>query len=411
MHSKLKALRSKINQAHGGSVFRIASSIEDMHRLSTGSLSFDRALGGGIPSGRVTVVHGSESSGKTTLACSTIARAQHLCANCYRHVSDLVFTEEELPDGEVVIKTIGHCDCYQMGLFKTMRFPDENKDEYKARLKKYEEDSYREFQCALIDPEGAYDKAWGEKIGVDNRRLVYLRPDIAEHAIDQYDELLRTAEVDLIVLDSIAAMTPRIEIEKSAIEEQQALQARVIGKFTRRIVSAMTAVSTEYRRLPTHLWINQERVSLAITWGDNTVTPGGKAPKFCATAEIKMWPSKWKKEDRDGELIKDFHTEIGKQVRINIKVQKNKSAPAQQTGSCDLVVSGEGAGKFDELKYFLAMAEKFGLIVEREDGKKKTWVVGDEVYDTKKAAIARVEEPQVYAEMRKILLGKMLEGI
>jgi len=402
-NSKLKKLRLAVNKEHGKGALGIPSRVV-LQRLTTGSLSFDRALGGGLPVGRTIIFRGSESSGKTTAAYRCMGVAQDLCANCLRPVNELKFVD--VGDGER--EAVGECDCYAKGLFAAKQYPDEKADEYKERIARYKTNSYEEFRVALVDPEGSWDVEWAERLGVDPTRLLYICPDSAEEAGDVYDEVLRTGEIDLIVLDSIAMMTPSVEIEKSLVEQQQGLQARIFGKFTRKVVAATNTVVREYGRLPTQLWINQERQKIGISFGDNTVLPAGLAQLFAASVIVKMWASKWQREVRDDDLIKEHQTEIASKVRMNFKVTKNKTAPAMQTGSYELWIAGDKAGEIDELKYFVAMAEKFGLYKDEGKGTKRRWIVGDEEYKTLKAAMARLQEPAVYQAMRAMMLKKLL---
>ncbi len=406
---KLDVLKSAIRKEHGRVAISMANVIKEVPRISSGSLSFDRALGGGFPAGRSTILRGPESSGKTVTAYRTIGEAQKLCANCFRPARDLEFYEEEDSDGEIVTVADGYCDCYKIGLMKTIQYPEEKIPDYKKRLKELEENSFEEFRVALLDVEDVYDPSWASRLGVDGRRLLYLKPYTAEQATDLYDDLIRTAAVHMIVLDSIAALAPKEEIEKSAYESTQALMARVMGKFTRKEVSAVNYVSQYYRKLPTRIWINQEREKLGVMYGDNTVMPAGKAQLFAGSVIVKMWASKWEKEVQDQDLKADFQSEIGTKVRINFKTEKNRTAPPKQKGSYTMWVSGENAGKVDELKYFLAMAEKLDLLKTEGEGNKKKWFVGDEEYTKKSDAISRIQEPETYDFMRKVILKRMLK--
>ena len=402
-NSKLKVLKKLVNDKHGAGTMSTAMYVMDMPRLSTGSLSFDRALGGGIPAGRTTIFRGSESSGKTTNAYRVLGLAQNICANCYRPVHELEFVEDK---GD--FSAVGECDCFQGGLFETKQYPDEKNDEYKARIKEYEKNSYEEYRVALIDMEGAYDKEWAAKLGVDDRRLVYVRPDTAEEAMDIYDNLLRTGEVDLLVLDSIAAMTPSTEVTESLEKWQQGLQARLMGKFSRKTQSGANSVAKEYKRLPTQLWINQEREKIGVMFGDNKVMPAGLAQLFAASIIVKMWPSKWEKEVMDADLIKDYQMDIGTRVRMNFKVTKNKTAPAMQAGSFDMFTTGKEAGQIDQSKYIMALAEKFGLFGSVGDGAKKMWKVGNKEFKTKKEAVEHITDPVVFRDVYDVLLKHLL---
>jgi RecA/RadA recombinase len=302
------------------------------------------------------------------------------------------------------------CDCYAGGLFDAKQYPDEKVDEYKARIKAYKENSYEEFRVYLIDIEHGMDKPWAKKLGIDLRRLGYSRPETAEEAADLYDVLIRTAEVDLIALDSIAAMTPSTEVEESTEKWQQGLGARLMGKFTRKVQSSANSIAREYGRMVTQIWINQEREKIGISFGDNKVMPYGNAQLFAASVIVKCWSSKWEKDAIDSDLVKEFQTETGSRVQMNFKVSKNKTAPAMTTGSYKLCISGDKAGQVDEEKYVLALAEKHGLFVSCGDGAKKTWQVGNETYKTKKEAMERFYEPATYAKVTEVLLGILLGG-
>lgn len=407
-NEKLDVLKSAIRKEHGDVCISMASTIADIPRVSTGSLAMDRAFGGGIPAGRITILRGEESGGKTATAYRAIGNAQNLCANCFRPVHELEFVEETDTEGEIVISTRGYCDCFKKGIFKTVQYPEEKISDYKSRLKLLEENSYEEFRTALVDVEQVFDPGWASCLGIDPRRLLYMRPYTAEQAIDIYDDFLRTGAVHMLVLDSIAALEPREELEKSSYEATQGLMARKMGIFVRKAASAMNYVSQYYRKLPIQIWINQEREKIGVTWGDNKVMPAGLAQLFASSLTVKMWASKWEKETQDEDLIKDFQSEIGTRVRINFKTEKSRVAPAMQRGSYTMCVSGEEKGKIDELKYFLAMAEKFELFRSDGEGAKKKWFVGDEEYTKKGDAIDRIQGPDVYATMRKIILDKML---
>ncbi|MBN2258379.1 MAG: hypothetical protein JW704_11275, partial [Anaerolineaceae bacterium] len=340
---------------------------------------------------------------KTATVYRAIGIAQNVCANCLRYVHDLEF---EQVDGQKV--AVGVCDCYRTGLFSPVQYPDEKVPEFKERMKQYKENSYEEFHAALLDVEKDFDPDWAAKLGVDPSRLYYVQPDTMEIAIDIYDDLFRTAEVDLLVVDSIAAMAPSVEIEKSAEEWQQGLQARLMGKMTRKTTAGATVRAKAYGRFPTQIWINQLREKIGgSSFVDNRVMPAGNSQLFTASVIMDMWTSKWEKEVLDPELPEDLRSQIGTKVRVTGKVLKNKTAPALQVGSYDLIVAGDEAGRIDELKYLLAQAEKYKLFEVLEEGKKKTWRVGDETFEKKGDAISRMLEPKTYWTMRDILLQYM----
>lgn len=436
----LKAFKRSVNKKLGKTIgFAANMKPLDIHRLSTGSLSFDMALGGGVPVGRLTMLRGDSSSGKTTSALRIGALAQKLCANCLRPVDDIEVVETGFDEetGEVEFEAKGTCDCYKKGLFKPVPYPEEYSDRekgtmkqveievadeksgkpkkkkvglFKERINGYEENSYEEFRVAFFDFEGALDLGWARAVGIEERLLLLVVPATAEEGIDLYDEMMRTGGIDLLILDSVAAMTPSIEVEESTEKEQRAAQAKLVNKFVRKITSAVNDCGRDFGRYPTQVWINQERASMS-QWGPTTIMPAGNAQKFGASVIVSMWPSKWDKETIDTDLKKEFHLEIGREVRMNFKVVKNKTAAAQASGGYVMRVVGARKGCVEEFKYVLDQSAKYGLFTEVMDGKRKTWFVGEEEFKTKGAALAKMEDPAVFEAMKKTLLKRMLEGV
>lgn len=408
----LSVLKKLINKEHGSGTIGNAGSIKKITRLSTGSLAFDRGLGGGIPVGRCSIFCGDESSGKTTNALRIAGLAQNICSNCYRPVKDLIVSEFTDSEGEKYWGAEGKCDCFNRGLFKPKQHAKESDSDFKKRLEGYKENSYKEFKVILFDPEGTFDIEWAIKLGIDIRRLLYIYAETTEELCDIYDALVRTGEIDLFILDSIAAMTPSAEIENSLVEWQQGLQARLTNKFIRKLVSGMTSVVKETGLLTTHIWINQFREKIGgSSFGDNRVLTSGKGQLFFASIIVNFWTSKWTKEDQDKDIFgKDLASEIGTRVKVSFKVSKNKTAPAKQSGSYYMWVADDKAGQIDELKYVIGMASKFGMYREEGEGTNKTWYVGNEKYTRKKDAIARIEEPATFVKIRQILLERILNG-
>jgi|GEM_PF-5166099 len=382
------------------------------------------------------VVH---NSGKTTQALRVGAIAQKLCANCLRFVDDITVVETGFDEdtGEIEYEAHGTCDCYKNGIFKPVPYPEDfsNREKgthkqievevtdektgktknkkttaFKERIKRYEENSYEEFRVAFFDHEGTLDLAWAKRVGVDTRLLLVVDPSTAEEGIDLYDEMMRTGAIDLFILDSVAAMTPSIEVEASTEDEQRAAQAKLINKFVRKVTASVIDVKRDFGKLVTQIWINQERMSMA-KFGPGSIMPAGMGQKFGSSVIVSMWPSNWEKETFDSDLKKNFQLEVGKEVQMNFKIIKNKTAASQATGSYVMRVVGARQGMVEELKYVLDQAMKYGLFREKKDGSKKTWFVGDEEFQKKGSALARIENPEVFDKMKKVLMKYMLEGI
>lgn len=232
---RLAVLRAAANKKYGHGTIELAGRMKPLPvpRLTTGSLSFDYALGGGLPVGHVTIFRGSESSGKTTAATRIGGLAQDLCANCLRRPAGGIEVEEQVDEetGEVVRVAHATCDCARTGLFRPRQIESEDGNEFRARAKRYQDNSYEEFRVAYLDVEGTFEDAWALQLGCDPARMVRVRTATAEETIDLHDELVRTGSVDLLVIDSLAAMTPNTEVEASSVEWQQGLQARLLNKF------------------------------------------------------------------------------------------------------------------------------------------------------------------------------------
>lgn len=403
-NERLLEISSKINKDYGNKIIESARCVVSAPRLSTGSLSFDRGLGGGIPVGYPALFHGGESSGKTTTAYRIAGLAQKLCANCLRPPVEEI-TYEWVGETEVAK---AYCDCYKKGIFKPVINQGEKKEDFNKRISEYEVNSYQQFKVMLIDMEGAFDKNWAQKLGLRIGSLLYVRPNSAEEAIDIYVGMLLSAAIDLIILDSLAAMTPAEEIEKSAAESTQGLLARKLGIWNRKVASAMNTIRNDYKHFPTQIWINQEREKIGVSWGDNKVCPGGKSQLFSASTIIKMWTEKCEVETLDEDLPEEHRAKVGSSIRMGIKIEKSRLSPPKYQATYPMIVSGDRAGQIDDTKYFLAMAEKFGLMRTEGEGPKKKWWVGDQEYNKKGDAMAKVMEPQTNAIMRRIVMDNLL---
>lgn len=400
----LKRFASKVDTRYGSGTVGIGVSVADIPRIATRSLALDVALGGGIPVGRTVMFYGEKSSGKSTTAYRIAGVAQGLCANCLRPADTTV---EELIDestGEVEFYQVGNCDCFNMGLLSPRQYPDEKKADYAARLEGYKSNSYEEYRVALIDLEASFDRSWGERLGLDERLIVYVRPDTAEEAIDIYDSLLRTGSVDMFILDSIAAMTPSKEVEESVEKWQQGLQARLVNKFVRKVQASSNAVAREYGRLVTQVWINQVREKIGVMFGDNTTTPGGKGQGFATSIEIKMWSSQYNTESIVELPGKEKDIEVATTVRVNFRCTKNKTAPPKATGS---YVMHLATGGILEDNLIVSLAERFGIL--RKESATK-WFVGDDVFKTKTSAVEHLlgEDRSYFESMFK---GRLLAGV
>jgi len=429
--AKLKAF-AKVAKAQYGSgvVGRGDTTPSDDRRLPSGSLRLDYALGGGYRVGWITSLYGDKSGGKTTTALHAMAESQDRCRNCYRPAKDVAAVSpsaaelEEDPDARWAAK--GACTCYAEGLYKpeVPEFRDDKGGKVAANSKKYKEalntwdeamkeNSYDEFICAWIDTENAFDKKWAEKIGVDTRRLFYVRPESAEEGIDIMHALVLTAEVDMMVLDSIAQLVPNKELEKSTEEWQQGLQARLVNKFARKLVSGSSVVAGSNRAI-TQIWINQVREKITM-FGDPTVKPAGKGQEFAVHAEIRFKKSKQVIEDEQwGARDKGEVTQIPTTETFSFLVTKNRTAGTrgvESTYSQRMNDNAAGpAGQIIEDAEIFKMAMHY-LVDQKKAGSATVYVLaGQEYTSQKKMAEDLRDDVELLSAVRKALLERMLKG-
>jgi recombination protein RecA len=283
---KTKALGLALDQIEKqfgkGSIMRLGDShvSTKVETFSSGSLSLDLALGGGIPKGRVVEIYGPESSGKTTLTLHAIAEVQ---------------------------KSGG--------------------------------------TAAFIDAEHALDPTYAKRIGVDVDNLLLSQPDNGEQALEIVETLVRSNAVDLIVIDSVAALVPRAEIEGEMGDSLPGLQARLMSQALRKLTGVINKSNV------TVIFINQIRMKIGVMFGNPETTTGGNALKFYASVRMDI--------RRIGQ-IKQGEEMVGNRTRV--KVVKNKIAPPFRQAEFDIMYNAgiSRSGDVLDLAVTYEIVEKSG---------------------------------------------------
>lgn len=250
--------------------------------ISTGAISLDKALGGGVPRGRIIEIYGPESSGKTTLALHTIAEAQKAGGN-----------------------------------------------------------------AAFIDAEHALDPEYAKRIGVNIDELLISQPDNGEQALEIVETLTRSGGIDLIVVDSVAALTPKAEIEGMMGDSFMGLQARLMSQALRKLTSIIAKTGTSV------IFLNQLRMKIGVMFGNPETTTGGNALKFYSSVRMDI-----RRIDKINVGTGEDKEISGNRTRV--KVVKNKMAPPFKKAEFDIMYS-EGISKTGDL---LDTAVKKGVVTK-----------------------------------------------
>jgi len=195
--------------------------------------------------------------------------------------------------------------------------------------------------AAFIDVEHALDLKYAQQLGVNTEELLFAQPDYGEQALDIVDEIVKANVVDLIVVDSVAALTPKAELEGDMEKNHVGIQARMMSQALRKLTAIVSRTDSCL------IFINQIREKVGVTWGSNEVTPGGRSLKFYCSVRVDV---------RRVSAIKKGDKVVGN--RVKIKVTKNKLAPPHQECQFDIIF-GKGIYSDGDL---VDIAVGYGLI-------------------------------------------------
>jgi recombination protein RecA len=240
--------------------------------------------------------------------------------------------------------------------------------------------------AAFIDAEHAFDRFYAQKLGVDTANLLISQPDYGEQALEITDNLIRSNAIDIIVIDSVAALTPKSEIEGEMGDSKVGLQARLMSQALRKLTANISRSKT------CCIFINQLREKIGVMFGNPETTTGGNALKFYSSVRLDI---------RRLTQIKEGETSIGN--RVKVKVVKNKVAPPFRQAEFDIIY-GEGVSKGGEI---IDLGVELGLIK-----KSGSWFSYGETRlgqgrDTVKQLI--IDNPELFDELEKAIRAKLAE--
>ena len=361
----LDKIVAEVNKKYGEGTILRADEAKSLvtERIPTGVFDFDMRIGGGFPRGRITVIKGEYSTGKSVLCLLAAANAQRHCRHCgcaFEYV-DLLGEVHELD-----------CKC---GKKNPMR-------------------------VVILDAEHSFDADWAAKWGLDVSETYVIQTEYAEQAIDVADACIRSRECDFLLVDSVAALTPSVEVEESAEKWQIGVFARLMNKAMRKWTSAINSYGMQSEEMCTIVLINQLRMSLG-GYRPTTTSPGGKGIDFFESVEVRL--------KRVGEVTaKGTDRPLG--IEVEYVIKKNKTAPLMPGGLFKLFFVGERGGyqigDTDNDVQVLRLASYWNLI--EKGGSWYTFPDGQKVQGDEKAAAVLRQDPKLMLRFQEMIREREL---
>lgn len=241
--------------------------------------------------------------------------------------------------------------------------------------------------AAIIDAEHAFDRFYAEQLGVDTDNLLISQPDNGEQALEIAEQLIRSSAIDILVVDSVAALTPKSEIEGDMGDRNVGTQARLMSQAMRKLTGAISRTNT------CCIFINQLRDKIGVMFGPSETTPGGNALKFYASVRIDIRPS---------TTIKDDDEMIGRHAKV--KIVKNKVAPPFKRAEFDLMF-GKGISRAGEI---LDLATEYNIV-----NKSGSWYSynGTKIAQGRENAVRMLEDnPELADELEPLIMEALHNG-
>jgi len=337
--SGLRDVVEVLQKSYGDDLVTVGVKHDIVPRLPTGVFPFDLATGGGFPMGKLSIVYGPESSGKTNMCLKTIAMAQQL---------------------------------------------------------------YPDHVCAFMDIENSFDKNWAAALGVDVEKLVYVRPNWGEQAVDMAHKIMQAGDLSLLVIDSLASLIPIKTVEDQADKAIVGGNAQLIQKLMYRVLHDMSTAMND-GRTPTVIAINQVRMKIGVIYGDPEKMPGGKAMEHASGLTVRIWGK--------NIIQKEIHDTVPAKKLTKVIIKKHKVPICNLAAEFEMFMiphDGFGVGEISDWNTLSAYLKSLGWL--GKEGQK--WKLLDTEFSTIKGIRQYLfEHPNVDHNLRQRVITEELEKI